>query len=141
MRRRGWVVVSIAAAIAFFYVWQRTDVIRMGYGLEKLKVEKKKLEQVHNQLLVEVSTLASLERVERIATTSLGMKHPVTGQIVLVSLPADGGKYPDGRTAALSAGNAESSKAFQVAQASPVAVSKVMEERSSTLIQRLKDAL
>jgi cell division protein FtsL len=85
MKGKGIVVaVIVVSALGFFYVWQRTHVIQLGYDVETLKAQKKKLDQIHNHLLIESSTLASLERIERIATSSLGMKKPEIGQVVML---------------------------------------------------------
>jgi cell division protein FtsL len=137
MRGRGIVVaVASTAALAFFYVWQRTHVIQLGYDVEALKAEKKKLQQTHNHLLIETSTLASLERVERIATQNLGMKRPESGQIVMV----------DSRTVSVSAdmdtvSRESRAEILRVAQVTDLPRQKSLDEQGLSLLQRLKNVL
>ncbi|MBI4715304.1 MAG: cell division protein FtsL, partial [Nitrospirae bacterium] len=68
IRGKGMALVIVGVLVlAFFYVGQRTYVVQLGYDLEALKGEKKRLEQVHNHLVIEAAALGSLDRVERIA--------------------------------------------------------------------------
>lgn len=70
--------------VMLVYVVQRANVMKLGYEVEGLKKEKKNLEQIHTSLLIERAALASTERIEKIATSYLGMKNPANDQIVLV---------------------------------------------------------
>lgn len=83
---RFLVVVFVVLGV---YAVQRVNVMRMGYEIEDLKKEKRHLEQVHNSLLIERAALTSMERIEKISTSYLGMKHPEDNQIVLVQVGND----------------------------------------------------
>ncbi len=76
------------AAFCIVYVWQRTQVIKVGYQIEALKREKAGLLRENKDLQVESSTLASPARIESIADKDIGMHVPKTGQIVLVEKAA-----------------------------------------------------
>ena len=66
------------------YVWYQISMIQTGYEIQQLQEEKKKLYRFHQALLIEAASLASPDRIERIATTQLGFKKPQTGQVILV---------------------------------------------------------
>ncbi len=135
IRGKGMALVILGVLVlAFFYVGQRTYVVQLGYDLEALKGEKKRLEQVHNHLVIEAAALGSLDRVERIAVDSLGMKKPDADQIVLM-IPKEGEDLPGSGTKTASLEN------FQVAQAPVPGARKSSDGETSGLIQKIKNAL
>jgi cell division protein FtsL len=77
-------IVFLVVAFSMVYVWQRVQVIKVGYEIEALKKEKAELLRENNDLQIEQSTLTSPERIESIADTDIGMHVPVSGQIVMV---------------------------------------------------------
>jgi cell division protein FtsL len=77
-------IVFLVIAFSMVYVWQRVQVIKVGYEIESLKKEKAELLRENNDLQIEESTLTSPERIESIADTDIGMHAPVSGQIVMV---------------------------------------------------------
>lgn len=72
--------------ILLLYVWERVDVVQVGYQIEQLKVKKVMLERERAELRLKVSTLTSPDRIAKIATDRLGMLPPQQGQIRLVKL-------------------------------------------------------
>jgi cell division protein FtsL len=141
MIRGKGLVILLVLVLAFFYVWQRTRVIQLGYDLQMLKSERNKAVQVHNHLLIEASTLAALDRVERVAMSSLGMKRPDTGQIVLVA-SRDHSKSWGASVAPVSVrASGGTFNGLQVAQAALSSGSKSGEEKIPFLIRKIKDAL
>jgi cell division protein FtsL len=76
----------IAALIAFslFYVWSRVLVINLGYDLSQAMEIQWKLVQDNKKLQIEIATLKSLARIERIAQDELDMEKPLPGQIILM---------------------------------------------------------
>lgn len=74
------------------YVVQRTNVMKMGYEIEELKKELRNLEQIHKGLLIERAALTSTERIEKIATTFIGLQNPDNSQIVIVRNHRETGK-------------------------------------------------
>ena len=77
-------ILVILFIVMLGYVVQRAYVMKLGYEIEVLNKEKKNLEQIHNSLLIERAALTSTERIEKIATSFLGLKNPGNNQIVLV---------------------------------------------------------
>lgn len=97
LRRAGaYTFGLVVCAFAVVYVWQSVNVIRLGYEVEDLKKEKARLVKMNDMLKIEVATLTSPDRIERIATARLGMKTPADSQVVLVKRMDKGpGAEPD----------------------------------------------
>jgi cell division protein FtsL len=70
--------------LVFVFVWERVDVVRLGYRIERLKTEKISLERERDQLQVKVSTLTAPERIAKVATDKLGMVPPQQGQVFII---------------------------------------------------------
>lgn len=66
------------------YVWHHITIIQLGYEIQQLQQEQQELHRLHQALLIEAATLASLDRIERIATTQLGLIRPQIDQVILV---------------------------------------------------------
>ena len=84
-RDRMVVYLAILSAL-LLYVWQRVDLVRVGYEIQQLKVRHVALQREHHELRVKVSALSSPERIARLATEKLGMRRPKPGEVVLVNL-------------------------------------------------------
>lgn len=85
---KGIAVAAIMSMI-FLFVWERVDVVRLGYHIERLKSQKIVLERERDELRVKLSSLTSPERIARAATDKLSMVLPEKGQVVLVHLEPD----------------------------------------------------
>ena len=72
--------------LLLLYVWERVDLVQVGYRIQQLNVTRQALEREHGELKVKVSALTSPERIARLATERLGMVRPLPGQVVLMSL-------------------------------------------------------
>jgi cell division protein FtsL len=75
--------------LVFVFVWERVDVVRLGYQIERLKTQKILLERERDQLQVKVSALAAPERIAKVATEKLGLVPPQQGQVLMVHLPGE----------------------------------------------------
>lgn len=80
----AWGLGVLVLAGALSYVWQHTQVVRLGYEIERLRETRAVLEQERKALRLEMGQLRSLRRVEEIARTRLGMVTPKPGQVVLI---------------------------------------------------------
>jgi len=85
------------------FVWERVDIVRVGYKIEQLKTQKVALQREQDELRVKASALTAPDRIARAATEKLGMMPPQPGQVVLVSAsepaPAVGMPAPEVRVA------------------------------------------
>jgi len=75
--------------LVFVFVWERVDVIRVGYQIERLKTQKVLLERERDQLQVKFSALTAPERIAKVATEKLGLIPPQQGQVLIVHQPGD----------------------------------------------------
>lgn len=67
-----------------FYIWPYIHILNINYEFERLLKEKMKLIQNNKVLKIELASLKSLDRVENIAITRLGLTFPEEGQMVYV---------------------------------------------------------
>ncbi|NOT22068.1 MAG: hypothetical protein HOP22_05020 [Nitrospiraceae bacterium] len=70
--------------LIFVFVWERVDVVRLGYHVERLKTQKVLLERERDQLQVKFSALTSPERIAKVATERFGLVPPLQGQVLMV---------------------------------------------------------
>ena len=75
--------------LVFVFVWERVDVVRLGYQIERLKTQKILLERERDQLQVKFSALMAPERIAKVATEKLGLVPPQQGQVLMVHLPEE----------------------------------------------------
>ncbi|MEC4891327.1 MAG: cell division protein FtsL [Nitrospira sp.] len=82
--------VLMGVCLVFVFVWERVDMVRLGYHIERLKHEKVLLERERDELRVKVATLSAPDRIAKVATDKFGMTLPQPGQVVMVqSGPAE----------------------------------------------------
>lgn len=70
--------------LVFVFVWERVDVVRLGYSIERLKTQKTLLERERDQLQVKFSALTAPERIAKVATDKLGLFPPQQGQVFII---------------------------------------------------------
>jgi cell division protein FtsL len=78
-------VFALGIIISIFY----SRVLITGYQITRLQEELAEMEKETRSLAEEVSRLSSLERVEVVATTRLGMVKPGEDQVLLVKATGD----------------------------------------------------
>jgi cell division protein FtsL len=76
--------------LVFVFVWERVDIVRLGYQVERSKTQKLLLERERDQLQVKFSSLTAPERIAKVATERLGMVQPQQGQVVTVHVRPEG---------------------------------------------------
>ena len=84
----GWVSGAwYAAALTLLtlgimgYLWPQHRIVELGYRLEALESRRDKVKRIHRMIALEAASLSSLPRIERIATSQLGMVFPEPDQI------------------------------------------------------------
>ncbi len=70
--------------LVFLFVWERVDIVRVGYHIERLKRDKVMLERERDQLRVKFSSLSAPDRIAKAASEKLGMVLPQPGQVIMV---------------------------------------------------------
>jgi cell division protein FtsL len=74
-----WQSVGIGLVLVLallFSAWQHFELIRHGYRLEDLHREHAEQAEINRHLRLEVETLRSTARIEKLATQQLGMVEP-----------------------------------------------------------------
>lgn len=86
LRAGVWYVAALAlvALGVMGYLWPQHRIVELGYQLEELETRNVKEKRLNRMLSLEAASLSSLERVERIAKTQLGMVFPKPGQVQVV---------------------------------------------------------
>ena len=79
------VVAALAILPALVYVYQRTEAAATGYTILRLQRELAHLESEYARLHATVSALKSPQRIERIATSELGMVPPRQRQLAAIT--------------------------------------------------------
>ena len=86
-QRELWKSVGIAAflVIAFlFSAWQHFELLRHGYQVEEMQRERAAQEELTRQYRLEIETLRSPARIERLATDRLGMVSPASDDATVI---------------------------------------------------------
>lgn len=86
--------ISMGLCLVFVFVWERVDMVRVGYQIERLKHDKVLLERERDELRVKLSALSAPDRIAKVASEKLGMTPPQQGQVVVVQSKPDGGPMP-----------------------------------------------
>jgi cell division protein FtsL len=69
---------------SLFYVWSRVQVIRLGYEISSALKDEKKLGEASKRLKLEIATLKSYARIERVAVEELKMSKPAADQVIVI---------------------------------------------------------
>jgi cell division protein FtsL len=88
------IVFTVVLSMTLLFVWERVDIVRLGYHIERLKSQKVLLERERDELRVKLSSLTSPERIARSATEKLSMVLPEKGQVILVHLEPESPAVP-----------------------------------------------
>lgn len=77
-------VLLLFIASSLFYVWSRIQVIHLGYEISRTLKEGKALMEANKRLRLEVATLKSYARIEKIAVEELKMVKPKPDQVIVI---------------------------------------------------------
>jgi cell division protein FtsL len=69
---------------SLFYVWSRVQVIQLGYVISGGLKEERKLLETNRRLRLEIATLKSYARIEKLATEELKMSKPKPDQVIVI---------------------------------------------------------
>ena len=76
--------VGALSILLFFYVWQHMQVVKLGYEVQALKMEKQQLTNEFYYNKYRMYDVYSLPKVEKIAREQMGMTTPRTDQMVIL---------------------------------------------------------
>jgi cell division protein FtsL len=69
---------------SLFYVWSRIQVIQVGYEISNALKEERALAEANKRMRLEIATLKSYTRIEKIAVEELGMGKPKPDQVIVI---------------------------------------------------------
>jgi cell division protein FtsL len=69
---------------SLFYVWSRIRVIQLGYDISNALKEERTLTEANKKLRLEIATLKSYARIEKLAAEELRMGKPKPEQVIVI---------------------------------------------------------
>ena len=69
---------------SLFYVWSRIQVIQLGYEISNALKQERALVEANKRLRVEIATLKSYTRIEKLAVEELRMAKPKPDQVIVI---------------------------------------------------------
>jgi cell division protein FtsL len=69
---------------SLFHVWSRIQLIQLGYEISNTLKEGRVLAEANKKLRLEIATLKSYGRIEKIAVEELGMIKPRPDQVIVI---------------------------------------------------------
>jgi len=69
---------------SLFYVWSRIQVIQLGYEISIALKEERALTETNKKLRLEIATLKSYARIEKLAVEELRMAKPKPEQVIVI---------------------------------------------------------
>lgn len=69
---------------SLFYVWSRIQVIQRGYEISNALKEERTLTETNKKLRLEIATLKSYSRIEKLALEELRMAKPKPEQVIVI---------------------------------------------------------
>jgi cell division protein FtsL len=69
---------------SLFYVWSRIQVIQIGYEISNALKEERALNEESKKLRLEIATLKSYARIEKMAVEELRMAKPKPDQVIVI---------------------------------------------------------
>ena len=85
--REMWRTLGIGVmlvAVLLFSAWQHFELLRHGYRLEQMQKERAAEEEINRHLRLEIETLRSPARIERLATDRLHMVAPTADEASVI---------------------------------------------------------
>jgi cell division protein FtsL len=69
---------------SLFYVWSRIQVFQLGYEISNALKEERALTEANKKLRLEIATLKSYARIEKLAVEELRMAKPKPEQVIVI---------------------------------------------------------
>ena len=81
---RSMAVGVFLVAVLLFSAWQHFELLRHGYRIEQMERERAAEDEVNRHLRLEIDTLRSPARIERLAIARLGMVSPAPDDATVI---------------------------------------------------------
>jgi len=86
-QREMWRSVAIGVflvVVLIFSAWQHFELLQHGYYIEEMQQERARELEINRHLRLEIETLQSLDRIERIATEQLNLVAPTESEAIVI---------------------------------------------------------
>ena len=86
-QREQWRSLAIGlflATVVLLSAWQQFELLQHGYRVEQLQQERARELEINRQLRLEIETLRSPARIERIATEQIGLVAPADDEAFVI---------------------------------------------------------
>jgi len=86
-QREMWRSVGVGVllvGVLLFSAWQHFELLRHGYQIEQMQRERAAEEEVNRHLRLEIESLRSPERIERIAKDELHLVEPAADEAIVI---------------------------------------------------------
>ncbi len=81
---RSAVIGVVLVSVLLFSAWQHFELLQHGYRVEELQQERASELEINRHLRLEIETLRSPARIERIATEQLDLVAPTSDEAIVV---------------------------------------------------------
>lgn len=78
------ILLAIFVPGVLFYIWVHFQMVSLSYDIARTQKQKRELMEINKKLRIQLASLKSPERIERIALTKLGLKPPAKGQLEII---------------------------------------------------------
>lgn len=86
-QREMWRSVAIGVflvVVLIFSAWQHFELLQHGYYIEEMQQERARELEINRHLKLEIETLQSLDRIEKIATEQLDLVAPTESEAIVL---------------------------------------------------------
>lgn len=86
-QREMWRSVAIGVflvVVLIFSAWQHFELLQHGYYIEEMQQERARELEINRHLKLEIETLQSLARIEKIATEQLDLVAPTESEAIVI---------------------------------------------------------
>jgi cell division protein FtsL len=75
---------ALLLGVVLFSAWQQFELLSHGYELERLTEERRAEQEVNRHLRLEIASLRSPKRIERLAVEKLKLTPPTRAQAIVI---------------------------------------------------------
>ncbi|MGB9734857.1 MAG: cell division protein FtsL [bacterium] len=80
-----FIAMIVVFSLVLLLIWSRVNFVAEGYKMSELTEQAQKLNEQIAQYNLEIATLKSRNRIEKIAKTQLNMDYPDSSQIITIN--------------------------------------------------------
>jgi len=82
--RQSVAIGCVLVIVLLFSAWQHFELLRHGYRLEQMQLDRATEEQINRHLRLEIETLRAPQRIEKLAIGHMGMVEPGAEEAIVL---------------------------------------------------------